>query len=557
MTARRRVLLTVAIPILVVLVIVAAWAIDTSQTSGRVPRNVTLAGEDVGRLPEERLADSVRKVAQRYAATNVQVKLGAKTYEVPALKLGLELDENRTIDSALDLDTGESLVKRPVTWLSSFASDRKAPLHFTVDDSLLTVGLQSLLGASVVRAVEPKVVSSDRGLAVVSGATGRTVDPNGVRDQLISRAESGELPIVIRAQMVDRNPTVSDQMAKQWAASVNKKTANGLKVTAGQHVALFAADTVRSWLGAKVAAGKLELTMNSDQALHDLRADLPAPTTARNASITLVGDHVQITPSRTGAKCCAADTASRMVKAIKDGTGAVTVAFERDHPSFGTADAQKLGIKEPVGTTTDWKGQAQVKSFTTYYACCAARVTNIHHIADAVRGTIVKPGETFSLNGRVGQRTTAKGYVEAPVIYDGKEDTDVGGGVSQFSTTLFNAAFFAGMDFVSYQSHTIHFDRYPFGREATLGWEYPDQKWKNNTPYGVMIWTSYTDTSVTVTLWSTQNVYGQQTAQSTSKVGPCTKVRTQRTRTWADGHKSVDYVGSLYRPAEGVKCPGL
>ena len=218
---------------------------------------------------------------------------------------------------------------------------------------------------------------------------------------------------------------------------------------------------------------------------------------------------------------------------------------------------QKLGIKEPVGTVTVWKGQPQVKSFTTYYGCCEPRVTNIHHIADAVRGTIVKPGETFSLNGRVGKRTTAKGYVEAGVIYNGVHATDVGGGVSQFSTTLFNAAFFAGMDFVEYQSHTIHFDRYPFGREATLGWEHPDQKWKNTTPYGVMIWTSYTDTSVTVTLWSTQNVYGQQTAQTTAKVGPCTRVRTERTRTWADGHTSIDHVGSIYRPAEGVSCPGL
>jgi vancomycin resistance protein YoaR len=356
---------------------------------------------------------------------------------------------------------------------------------------------------------------------------------------------------------MERKPTISDETARQFASSVNQKTANGLRVTAGQRVAQIPASTVRAWLGGKVAANGFDLTLDGAKALVDLRAAMPAAVQKRNAAITLVNNQVQILPSQTGSTCCAPDTPARLLKAVQQGKGDVSVSLQEDKPEFSTADAQKLGIKEPVGTITEWKGQPQVKSFTTYHACCEARVINIHHIADAVRGTIVKPGETFSLNGRVGQRTTAKGYVEAGVIYNGVHDTDIGGGVSQFSTTLFNAAFFAGMDFVAYQSHTIHFDRYPYGREATLGWENPDQKWKNNTPYGVMIWTSYTDTSVTVTLWSTQNVYGQQTAQTSTKVGPCTRVRTERTRTWADGHKSVDHVGSTYRPAEGVDCPGL
>ena len=68
-------------------------------------------------------------------------------------------------------------------------------------------------------------------------------------------------------------------------------------------------------------------------------------------------------------------------------------------------------------------------------------------MADYVRGAVIEPGETFSINDYVGQRTVAQGFVDAPIIDDGNEfDTDVGGGVSQFATTAFNAAFFAGLD---------------------------------------------------------------------------------------------------------------
>ncbi len=196
-----------------------------------------------------------------------------------------------------------------------------------------------------------------------------------------------------------------------------------------------------------------------------------------------------------------------------------------------------------------------ISSFTTNHACCESRVTNIHRMADLLRGVVIEPGETFSINDTVGQRTRAKGFVEAGVIYNGRFEQDVGGGVSQFATTTFNAGFFGGLDLVEYMAHTIYISRYPYGREATLSYPSPDLKIRNNTPYGVLIWPTYTGTSITVTLYSTPWVSGEQTGQSESPAGRCTRVTTQRTRTWvSDGHQEVDTVTALYQPAEGVLC---
>jgi vancomycin resistance protein YoaR len=171
---------------------------------------------------------------------------------------------------------------------------------------------------------------------------------------------------------------------------------------------------------------------------------------------------------------------------------------------------------------------------------------------------VIDPGDSFSINDFVGKRTTDDGFVTGGVIENGTFAESVGGGISQFATTTFNAAFFGGLDFVEYQSHSIYISRYPYGREATLSYPKPDLVIGNSTPHGVLIWPTYTGTSITVTLYSTQFAKGAQTNQTEAPVGVagCKRVTTERTRTFVDGHTEVDRVFAVYRPAEGVQCNG-
>ena len=212
-------------------------------------------------------------------------------------------------------------------------------------------------------------------------------------------------------------------------------------------------------------------------------------------------------------------------------------------PSRHDGAARKVGIVEPIGT------------FTTNHADGDPRVQSIHRIADLIRRAVIAPGGTFSVNDHVGRRTTANGFVAAPVIdHEYKFTDDVGGGISQFATTIFNAAFFAGLDIPSYYMHGIYISRYPYGRESTISFPAPDVRIRNNTPYGVLIWPTYTATSITVTMYSTKYVSGEQTNQTTEKKGVCTAVTTERTRTYVDGRKTIDRFSGLYSPEEGVKC---
>ena len=173
-----------------------------------------------------------------------------------------------------------------------------------------------------------------------------------------------------------------------------------------------------------------------------------------------------------------------------------------DPPQFSTEDAEALGIK---GLISYHDGEV---CCTTFYTPGGDeknqnRIHNIHLMADTVNGTIVLPGETFSLNDLVGQRTLEKGYLPAgaiigPIVECCDDPANIGGGVSQFTTTIYNAVFWSGLQDVDHTPHTLYISRYPEGIEATLGWPSPDLAFRNNTDAAVYIKTEYTDDSITV-----------------------------------------------------------
>ena len=548
-----RLLLGLGIPLLLIIALLATWALDSSSASGKVPRNTTLGGRDIGKMSEDDLTATVADLADYYSQVRIEVRTPEQNYEVPARDLGLQLDQSATVRKALDLDADTPLPMQPLVWFASFLDERDAPLEFTVDTVALEAGLGGLEGNST--PVEPSLVNGSDGIGIISGSNGRKISSDGVREQILERAESGEEPIVVNATSTDSTPTVSDDEARALADSVNLASAEGLRITAGPHQATISTDTVRSWVGSEAAEGRISLVLEGDEVTAAISEALPLDEETRDATVTLEGGTVRIIPSVDGERCCGPDTVELVTSALAAGQGDVTLELEVEKAAFTTEDAEALGIKEPVGTTVEWNGQPQVNSFTTYHAAGpSGRVHNIQLIADTVRGTLVKPGESFSINDVVGPRTAEKGYQEAGAIANGETVQQVGGGVSQFATTMFNAAFFAGLQIDTYQAHSEHFSRYPFGREATMGHPAPDLKWTNNTPYGILVWTSHTPTSVTVTFWSTQHAHGEQTGQTTGRSGNCTTVQTERTVHLPDGSTRTDSFGARYRDSGQTSC---
>ncbi|MCL1593639.1 MAG: VanW family protein, partial [Actinomycetia bacterium] len=148
----------------------------------------------------------------------------------------------------------------------------------------------------------------------------------------------------------------------------------------------------------------------------------------------------------------------------------------------------------------------EVSTFTTKHPAGQSRVTNIQLLADEIGGNFVMPDEIFSINDTAGERTLGEGYVRAGAIINGRIEccdsrVNIGGGTSQFATTFYNAVFFGCYEDIFHQPHSLYFPRYPFVREATLGFPAPDVKFRNDSDSVVYIDTTYTPSSITVTLY--------------------------------------------------------
>jgi vancomycin resistance protein YoaR len=176
-------------------------------------------------------------------------------------------------------------------------------------------------------------------------------------------------------------------------------------------------------------------------------------------------------PSKQGVRLNVAATGAAIRRAALSRANRVARVFlARVEPELTTSKARAMGITRVLG------------GFTTAYAGTADRIHNLQLAVDLIDGALVPPGSTFSLNDRVGERTLDRGFRPAPVIVGGEYKEGVGGGVSQVATTVFNAAWEAGLKIVERNPHSLYISRYPLGRDATVNYPDLDLKFRNDTP---------------------------------------------------------------------------
>jgi len=213
-------------------------------------------------------------------------------------------------------------------------------------------------------------------------------------------------------------------------------------------------------------------------------------------------------------------------------------------PDLSRQEVKDLGIEEVVS------------SFATPLTPGQPRNENLALAAQLLDGALLLPGERLSLNERLGPRTAERGFIENGYIDDeGELISVVGGGVSQMATTLMNAAWFAGIEIVTFQPHSLYFARYPEGREATLAWGSIDLVIENDSPYGILITSGATERQLEVTLWST--TWAEVATETTDRFDVVEgderdgfRVGFSRTITYPDGSSRTEEYTHRYEPED-------
>ena len=196
------------------------------------------------------------------------------------------------------------------------------------------------------------------------------------------------------------------------------------------------------------------------------------------------------TDDRPGARIDPDDLYNQVTELLDDG---VTKKELRIVPEKMLAEVTKTELMNRFGL---------ISAYTTTTTNDSKRNTNIQLSAQAISGKTVLPGEIFSFNGATGERTAAKGYQEAPAISGGQSKDEVGGGVCQTSSTLFNAVARADLEIIERNPHAWPSHYIEKGFDATVNWPGLDFKFKNNTEWPIFIIAGYNKKKVTV------NIYG-------------------------------------------------
>ena len=564
-----------------------AYVIDSNSHSGKVMRNVTLTFPDgryedvgIGGLSESSLRNLLAEVAEEYATRPVtlQMESGDRTFTMGDLGFGIDLD--RTIEEALRPGRIGSFFERAGKWVGSMFEAHRTQMYYLTDlNTGIFTDIEDIILAEPADA-ELASRGPQRSFRFTSGEEGAAICGSDIVQSLRQAADPFADEIVVDVPTTKLPTRTDNDTLAQQIELLNQATSLGLTVRSAETSHDFSPAIVRGWLKTEfevagrqvrtcadlqpepVYSATLSVSLVSDETIHSALerrfADDIVP--GDFGTITIVdGKPVALDPSP-GSRCCAPFDTDAILHALFADPATDNTATDSPAPP-----SISVPVRVDPDLMPDFEADGEIREivgeFTTNHrpdipSNPQPRVTNIQRFADLVRGAIIEPGETFSLNDHVGERTEEKGFVEAGVIYRGVFTEDVGGGVSQFATTFFNAAFFAGLDFVEYQSHTLYISRYPYGREATISWPYVDLVVQNNTPYPMLLWHTYTADSITVSIYSTEWAESEQTDQVAIAEGECVRVHTERTRTFPDGSETADRVTALYRPSEGINCAG-
>lgn len=481
---------------------------------------VVLADVELGGLDRDELRDAVADLARRRTERPIIARTSAAEVTTTGGELGYALGVEATVERVWRRGRQANPLAALADQLRAFTADTTVQPVDALDQAALHGWVADAVAVLEVAPVEGDLQISGTTVTPVDPAPGAAVDEAAFRRALTSAVLAGEA-----AQLQAPTTPVAPATTTEDVAAVQALAAHALSAPVALHrngaTVTLAPEQIGAVLDVAVSEDGDDPTLalvGDAGALEQLVPDATVATletTPVDAGFDVSDGSVSIVEAVNGFAFDPRMAADQVVE-LATGTGAREAELRGQvlEPERTTAEAQALGITE------------QVSTFTTNHACCQSRVTNIHRIADIVDGVVVEPGAQFSLNDFVGERTPEKGFAEGGAILDGEYVSDVGGGVSQFATTFFNAAFFGGYEFVEYKPHSYYISRYPIGREATINYPNVDLEIRNNSPHGIYVDTSYTDTSVTVTFYGTKWVEVESiTGEPYNHRGPRTIVR--------------------------------
>ncbi|MDR1713564.1 MAG: VanW family protein [Coriobacteriales bacterium] len=527
--------------ILLLLIFVVFYGIDGIANFGKIHSGVTVAGVKVGGLtPQEAAAKLETELNSRISATPVDMfddeigrKVGATdstvridevvsayensqtladshSWRITAATLGVTVNGTELAEQAYAVGRGGDF------WLGRIKArfgGVELPGCVSFNQTQLSTLEQLLTGALGYEAQNADIVFDGSSFVVTPSKEGYGVDHAAFADSLNEAFLGNERSLVVPLAVL---PVSIDEAAAQTAADAcNQGISSPIQIVLDSGETWdIDGPTLAGWISTNITGEGAEARLLPRVDVEKLRPGLQeiigdndpgiAPT---SASFTVSGEgeeqKLSVVPAVDGSGIDYNQVATDFNTIIFDDPAAqrsVRLNVVTLQPEVSTAEAEGLEL----GTA--------IASFTTEYPWATPeRIHNVHLAADLVNGTLIAPDGEFSFNSAAGECTEERGFQMATAFYGDQIVDEIGGGVCQVATTVYNAFWEAGMPIVERTSHMFYMQSYPAGRDAAVYWPAPDLICGNDTGSWMLLTVTWTDYTITATLWGTDPGYTVET----------------------------------------------
>ena len=484
-------------------VVILVWGALWIAVGSAIPPKTFFLDVNISRLSKAEASAKILSEKSALLKGKIKVKINSEVFSIPVKDSGVALDLQTTLESIPPRSIN------PLTLLSGLLATKEIEPVIKSDQQMFNRAIRIVEREVNVAPKNADIVYGGVIPKLVNSAPGKFLNREEALQKISQRWLQSD---VVKLALKPREPKISNDEAEQLLEFAQMAVSAPLTIT------LATSKPSTFTVSPQVIAQALTFIPGRDEKLEakwlkatfinavgkKWTANVIEPV---NASFIMSGGEPRVQPSRDGLDVPEEKLQRGILAALeREGVNRqVTFLPEPVAAKITTEMAGGLGIKEVIGT------------FTTYFPYAEYRIINIQRAARWMDGVIVQPGEVFSYNKAVGKRTEARGFVPGIMIDRGVFKKDWGGGVSQVATTTWNAAWFSGLELVQHKPHSFYISRYPAGRESTVAWPNVDVKFRNNSGKPIFVDTSYTNKSVTVT------IYGTKFVDVETESGPRTK----------------------------------
>lgn len=477
----RRLLRYVIAAAAVLVLLLVAYLVDSAVYYGKVHAGVSVAGLSLGGLTRDEAASALDRVVEDAQDRPITLLSGEKKWEVTPSDLKTRINVEEGVSDAMEISRKSNLFVDLYRRVALYVRDTDLPLEGTVDSTLMDELLTEVAGDLDLPPIDAGLVIDGKTVKAMSGQKGLVVDQAALREQLKTvlftlQATELEIPMTVMEPAVVADDY--DQAIEQATIMISKPVAlresGKLWNLTTEQIAAYMDFTVENRAGVAtlvpfLSADKMSSFM--DEIAREVYRTPKSATFKGDGTKAWVVEAVpgkELDPESTAVALTAA--------ALKTSDRTARAAVESIDPDLTTDEAKAMGITKVLGSfTTKWEGTPD-------------RQTNVKITTKYVNNVLLAPGDIFDFDKQVGPRTEKRGYKMAPgIVGPGRLEDVFGGGICQVSTTLFNAAFFAGLEILERKNHSIFIDHYPSGRDATVSADGPNLRFRNDTKHHILV----------------------------------------------------------------------